>query len=87
MEDSNLELWMQSENLTPLIPISISGTGDGPKTVLLTGCSGFLGRHLVLSLLQHPGCSRVYCHIRGKTNGEGSGKTIGGGGEDQMVYL
>lgn len=83
MEDSDLELWVQS--LTPPIPRSINGSGDGPKAVLLTGCSGFLGRHLLVTLLQHPGCSRVYCHTRGRTKGErvgGMGEGMGREGED-----
>ena len=75
MEDSDLELWVQS--LTPSIPRSINGSGDGPKAVLLTGSFGFLGRHILLTLLQHPGCSRVYCHTLGRTKGE----RVGGMGE------
>ena len=72
MEDSNLDLWMQAENVTPPTPRSGNETEDDPKTVLVTGCSGFLGRHLLLSLLQHPRCRKVYCHIRGKSEGEQS---------------
>ena len=75
VEDSDLELWVQS--LTPSIPRSINGSGDGPKAVLLTGSFGFLGRHILLTLLQHPGCSRVYCHTLGRTKGE----RVGGMGE------
>ena len=96
-EDIDLELLMQEPGWrawmqTPAPPLSnsISGSGDGPKAVLLTGCSGFLGRHLVLSLLQHPRCGRVYCHMRGRTRGEGEGRgregiESGGGGRGLRV--
>ncbi|KAI0802199.1 hypothetical protein GGR55DRAFT_683448 [Xylaria sp. FL0064] len=43
-------------------PLSASNrTRNNPRAILLTGCAGFLGRHLLDSLINHPHVERVYC--------------------------
>lgn len=40
---------------------AVSAPAQHPKVVLLTGCAGFLGRHLLQSLLAHPHIETIYC--------------------------
>ena len=37
-------------------------------TVLLTGCTGFLGSHILIQLLQNPNIEKIYCMMRNKYN-------------------
>lgn len=32
-----------------------------PKIILLTGCGGFLGRHVLKSVIEHPHVEKIYC--------------------------
>ena len=65
-KDRDLDQLLKEKGLTP----SVQGeSGNGAGTVLLTGCTGFLGRHILLELLSDDLCGRVYCHARGKDEG------------------
>ena len=65
-KDRVLEQLLKEKGLTPSVP---SESGNGAGTVLLTGCTGFLGRHILLELLNSDLCDRVYCHVRGRDEG------------------
>ena len=65
-KDRVLEQLLKEKGLTPIVP---SESGNGAGTVLLTGCTGFLGRHILLELLDSDLCDRVYCHVRGRDEG------------------
>jgi fatty acid CoA ligase FadD9 len=63
--DCNLNKWLKDENLVPNFQTGTgSGSENGSKHVLLTGSAGFLGRHILLSLLSDKNCSKVFCHLR-----------------------
>ena len=68
--DCNLDKWLKDESLVPEFNV---GTGNwienGSKNVLLTGSAGFLGRHILLCLLQDEKCGKVFCHLRRKSEG------------------
>ena len=65
LKDSNLEQWMKESGISPRIRrkplITIS---DNAKTVLLTGCTGYLGKFILHELLQTVEYGRIFCHIR-----------------------
>lgn len=65
-KDRDLDQLLKEKGLTPSVQ---SESGNGAGTVLLTGCTGFLGRHILLELLSDDLCGRVYCHARGKDEG------------------
>ena len=69
-EDVDLNAWLKQEGLSPRV-LSEKGAASagGPSTILLTGCTGFLGRHILLELLNNDLCDRVYCHVRGRDEG------------------
>ena len=70
-QDIDLNAWLKREGLRPrVLPQSGVAPAGGPVTVLLTGCTGFLGRHILLELLSSDLCDRVYCHVRGRSEGE-----------------
>src|SRR5262249_29151395 len=59
-------LGAEALNAAPLLPLASEHT---VTNVLITGANGFLGRFLVLSLLeQMPGDGRLYCIVRADTN-------------------
>ena len=65
-KDRDLDQLFKEKGLTP----SAQGeSANGAGTVLLTGCTGFLGRHILLELLNSDLCDRVYCHVRGRDEG------------------
>ena len=49
--------------LVQLVPAGVAAAPRTPRTVLLTGCTGFLGRTLALALAAHV---RVVCLVRGR---------------------
>ena len=65
-KDRDLDQLLKEKGLTPSVHCE---SGNGAGTVLLTGCTGFLGRHILLELLSDDLCGRVYCHARGKDEG------------------
>ncbi|KAK0741489.1 polyketide synthetase [Schizothecium vesticola] len=49
---------------SPSLPINSSNTippSHPPRTILLTGATGFLGTHLLCALLSNPATSKVHC--------------------------
>ena len=69
-EDIDLKAWLKHEGLSPrILPEKTAASDGGSSTILLTGCTGFLGRHILLELLSSDLCGRVYCHARGKDEG------------------
>ncbi|PWN51482.1 large subunit of L-aminoadipate-semialdehyde dehydrogenase [Violaceomyces palustris] len=60
------------EALTPLIPASFGGkpraVSEGPRTILLTGATGFLGAFILRDLLakRSERVAKVYAHVRAK---------------------
>ena len=65
-KDRDLDQLLKEKGLTP----NVQGeSGNGGGTVLLTGCTGFLGHHILLELLNSDLCGRVYCHVRGRDEG------------------
>ncbi|TLS21516.1 uncharacterized protein PpBr36_10268 [Pyricularia pennisetigena] len=47
--------------VTEISPAEPNGTLEGGVVVALTGAAGFLGRHLVQSLIRHPAVSEIHC--------------------------
>ena len=68
--DCNLDRWLKDESLVPKFNVETGNrNGNCSNNVLLTGSAGFLGRHILLCLLQDEECGKVFCHLRRKSEG------------------
>ena len=79
--DGDLEQLFKEKSHTPSAQ---NESGNETCVVFLTGSTGFLGRHILLELLSSDLCDRVYCHVRGRSEGE---CVRGGGWEYICVCL
>lgn len=66
MSADQLQLWMQDAQLEPTVQFEASSAAQAlkPKTIFLTGATGFLGGYLLAELLQTTD-AQIYCLMRG----------------------
>ena len=62
-QDINLDLLL--EECGPIFKFENENQKDSNITVLLTGCTGFLGKFVLMELLKDSRVCKVYCHFRG----------------------
>lgn len=68
-KDLDVSHFLELNNLVESFSKNVkTKVSDVKHTVFLTGCTGFLGTHILIELLQNSNIEKIYCLMRNKNN-------------------